>query len=52
MEVQGTVRGCQFGGQAVSLAGPELALRSADGEETSQELALDVQLEIIVEGCP
>lgn len=50
-EVQGRVRGCRYGGQAVPLAGPELAMRDADGDEHTQELALDVRLEIVVEGC-
>ena len=51
VEVTGHVRGCQYGGQAVPLAGPELALRDAGGEERTQELPLDVQVEILVEGC-
>jgi hypothetical protein len=51
VEVEGTVRGCRYGGQAVPLAGPELEMRDADGEERTQELALDVRVELVVEGC-
>jgi hypothetical protein len=49
--VRGTVHGCQYGGQSVRLAGPELKMRDAEGEETTQQLALDVVVELIVEGC-
>ena len=51
VEVQGTVHGCDYGGQSVPLAGPELAMRDADGDETTQEIALDVKIRLIVEGC-
>jgi hypothetical protein len=51
VEVQGTVHGCDFGGQTVPLAGPELELRSGDDERT-QQLELDVRVELVVEeGC-
>jgi hypothetical protein len=50
--VEGTVHGCDYGGQMVPIAGPELAMRDADGEETTQELPLDVKIRLIVEdGC-
>jgi hypothetical protein len=49
--VEGTVHGCDYGGQTVPLAGPELAMRDADGDETTQELPLDVKIRLIVEGC-
>jgi hypothetical protein len=49
--VRGTVHGCQYGGQTVPLAGPELKMRDAEGEETTQQLPLDVVVELIVEGC-
>ena len=49
--VEGTIHGCQYGGQQVPLAGPELEMRDADGEERTQELALDVRVDIVVEGC-
>lgn len=51
LEVQGEVRGCDYGGQAVPLAGPELRLRDAAGEEASQIVELDRRIELIVEGC-
>jgi hypothetical protein len=51
VEVEGRIRGCRFGGQTVPLAGPELELSDADGEERSQVLELDVRVEIVVEGC-
>jgi hypothetical protein len=51
VEVQGTVDGCDHGGQSVPLAGPELAMRVADGDENTQEVALDVKIRLIVEGC-
>jgi hypothetical protein len=51
VEVQGTVRGCGYGGQSVPLAGPELRMRDADGEERTQQLELDVTIRLIVEGC-
>ena len=51
VEVTGRVHGCQYGGQSVQLAGPELKLRDAEGEETTQQLPLDVVVELIVEGC-
>jgi len=51
VEVQGTIHGCQYGGQMVPLAGPELAMRNADGDERTQELPLDVRVDIVVEGC-
>jgi hypothetical protein len=51
VEVQGTVRGCDFGGQTVPLAGPELDLRTGD-EERTQQIELDVRVELVVEeGC-
>ena len=51
VEVEGEVRGCQFGGQTVPLAGPELELRSG-GDERTQQLELDVRVELVVdEGC-
>ena len=51
VEVEGTVRGCQYGGQTVPLAGPELELRSG-GDERTQQLELDVRVELVVEdGC-
>ena len=49
--VEGTVHGCDYGGQTVPLAGPELAMRDAEGNETTQELPLDVKIRLIVEGC-
>lgn len=49
--VRGTVHGCRFGGQAVRLAGPELKMRDIEGDETTQQLPLDVVAELIVEGC-
>jgi hypothetical protein len=51
IEVQGTVDGCDYGGQQVPLAGPELAMEDADGEEATQELPLDAKVRLIVEGC-
>jgi hypothetical protein len=51
VEVEGTVHGCEYGGQSVPLAGPELKLRDAGGEENTQELPLDVKIRLIVEGC-
>ena len=51
VEISGEVRGCQFGGQTVPLAGPELEMRSGDDERT-QQLELDVRIELVVEdGC-
>lgn len=51
IEVQGEVDGCQYGGQAVPLAGPELQMRSG-GDEKTQQLELDVRIELVVEeGC-
>jgi hypothetical protein len=49
--VEGTVHGCRYGGQMVSLAGPELELRT-DGGTSTQELELGVQVELVVQGCP
>jgi hypothetical protein len=49
--VRGTIHGCQYGGQAVRLAGPELRMRDSKGDETTQQLPLDVVVELIVEGC-
>ena len=43
--------GCQYGGQTVSLAGPELELRT-DGGTSTQELDLGIQVELVVQGCP
>ena len=51
VEVEGEVRGCRYGGQTVPLAGPELELRSG-GDERTQQLELDVRVELVVEeGC-
>jgi hypothetical protein len=52
LTVDGHIDGCRFGKQAVSLAGPELAMRRPDGDEASQQIPLDIQIEIITEGCP
>ena len=49
--VEGTVHGCEYGGQRVSLAGPELELRT-DGGTATQQLDLGIQVELLVEGCP
>ena len=49
--VEGTVHGCRYGAQMVSLAGPELELRT-DGGTSTQELDLGVQVELVVQGCP
>ena len=43
--------GCDHGGQSVPVAAPELAMRDADGDENTQEVALDVKIRLIVEGC-
>ena len=51
VEVQGRVEGCDYGGQSVPLAGPELRMRDEEGEENTQEVALDVRIELIVQGC-
>jgi hypothetical protein len=52
VEVEGVVDGCDYGGQAVPLADPELRMRDADGEEHTQQLELDQRIELIVEeGC-
>lgn len=52
VEVEGVVHGCGYGGQTVPLAGPELRMRDADGEEHTQQLELDQRIELIVdEGC-
>jgi hypothetical protein len=52
VEVEGTVNGCDYGGQTVPLAGPELRMRDAGGEEHTQQLELDQRIELIVEeGC-
>ena len=45
--IEGTVHGCQFGGQRVSLAGPELEL----DDDRTQQFDLGLQVELIVEGC-
>ncbi len=45
--IEGTVHGCQFGGQRVSLAGPELEL----DDDGTQQFDLGLQVELIVEGC-
>jgi hypothetical protein len=51
VEVEGVVHGCQYGGQTVPLAGPELQMRSG-GDERTQEVELDVRVELVVEeGC-
>jgi hypothetical protein len=49
--VEGTVRGCRYGGQTVPLAGPELELRT-DGGTSTQELDLGIQMRLVVQGCP
>ena len=51
VEVQGRVKGCDYGGQSVPLAGPELRMRDSEGEENTQEVALDVRIELNVQGC-
>ena len=51
VEVEGTVRGCRFGGQTVPLAGPELQMRSG-GDELTQQVELGARIELVVEeGC-
>jgi hypothetical protein len=52
LTVEGHVDGCRFGKQAVWLAGPELAMRRPGGGEARQQIPLDIQVEIITEGCP
>jgi len=49
--VEGTVHGCRYGRQMVSLAGPELELRT-DGGTSTQEFDLGIQVELVVQGCP
>jgi hypothetical protein len=49
--VTGHVKGCKYGGQRVSLAGPELELDTG-GKSSTQALDLGLQVELIVEGCP
>lgn len=48
--VEGTVKGCDYGGQTVPLAGPELELRS-DGGTATQTFDLDIRVQLIVQGC-
>ena len=51
VEVQGRVQGCDYGGRPVPLAGPELRMRDEEGEENTREVALDVRIELMVQGC-
>ena len=48
--VEGRVDGCRFGGQIVSLAGPEMELRT-DGDERTQELGMPIEVELKATGC-
>ena len=45
--IEGRVEGCRFGGQRVSLAGPELEL----DDDGTQQFDLGLQVELLVEGC-
>jgi hypothetical protein len=49
--VEGVVKGCRFGGQTVPMAGPELKLRDSEGEQATQQIALDMRVELVTEGC-
>jgi len=50
LTIEGRVDGCRFGGQIVSLAGPELELRT-DGDERTQELGMPIEVELKATGC-
>ena len=46
--VEGTVRGCDYGGQTVPLAGPELEVRT-DGGTSTQQLEPDIRIELVTQ---
>ena len=49
--VQGAIRGCErYGGQLVPLAGPDLRLRTPEGDST-QQVPLPYRVDVLTAGC-